>query len=83
MVDLTGLHPTKARVALLADVANRRVIDDDDFAPHLQLSDEDGTARVAEAIWEMERAGWVTQPTGTRVWELTAAGLDVLTAGPR
>ncbi len=74
------LYPTPTRLALLADVDARRVIDDEDFAPYLELG-VDGRARVAEAIWDMERAGWVTQPTGTKVWELTDAGRAVLEAG--
>lgn len=77
MAEPTKLYPTPTRLALLADVAAGRVIDDADFAPHLDLPDG-GTARVADAIWEMERAGWVEQVRVDHVWSLTIVGTDVL-----
>lgn len=72
-----SLYPTPTRLALLADIAAGRVKDDDTFAPHLDLGD-DGQARVADAVWQMERAGWVEQVRMDHVWQLTPAGRDVL-----
>lgn len=81
----TDLHPTPTRIALLRDVQAGRVRDDTDFAPHLHY-DEDGaekTTRVADAIWAMERAGWVHQVTLDHVWRLTPAGRTVLEEADR
>lgn len=77
MGDAFKLHPTPTRLALLADIAAGKVMDDADFAPHLDLGDE-GTARVADAVWEMEGAGWVQQVRMDHVWQLTLLGQDVL-----
>lgn len=76
MAEPVKLHPTPTRLALLADVAAGRVIDDEDFAPHLHH--DEGTSRVADAIWELERAGWVEQVRVDHVWSLTIVGTDVL-----
>jgi hypothetical protein len=70
------LYPTPTRLALLADVAAGRVIDDADFTP--MLEHDEGTSRVADAIWQMERAGWVEQVRVDHVWSLTIVGTDVL-----
>lgn len=77
MAEPVKLHPTPTRLALLADIAAGKVMDDADFAPHLDLGDE-GSARVADSVWEMERAGWVEQVSTDHVWSLTALGQDVL-----
>lgn len=82
----TDLYPTPARLALLRDVDNGKVRDNDDAAPMLDLG-ADGTARVADAVWAMKRAGWVELPPGTDepaelcTWRLTDAGCKVLEAG--
>lgn len=72
------LHPTPTRLALLADIAAGRVIDNADFAPHLHFDGNEPPARVAAAVWEMRSAGWCEQTTTDRKWSLTAAGTDVL-----
>jgi hypothetical protein len=71
------LYPTKTRLALLRDIADGKVCDGADGAPHLDIGDGE-TARVADAVWAMERAGWVTQPSDRLLWELTATGHIVL-----
>lgn len=79
----TELYPTPARLLLLADVDAGKVSDNADAAPMLDLGD-DGSARVAEAIWLMKRAGWVELPPGTDepavqwTWRLTALGRQIL-----
>lgn len=73
---MADLYPTKTRLALLADVAAGRVIDDEDFTP--MLHHDEGTSRVAAAILEMEAAGWVEQVRVDHVWSLTIVGRDVL-----
>lgn len=75
------LYPTKARLALLADVDDLKVADDEDGTPMLDLGDGE-TARVADSIWQMERAGWVYQPPNIPGWRLTDHGRAVL-AGAR
>jgi hypothetical protein len=75
MAEPTDLHPTKTRLALLDDVAAGRVIDDEDFTP--QLHRDEGTSRVADGVWELERAGWVEQVRIDHVWQLTILGRDV------
>jgi hypothetical protein len=77
MAESIALYPTKTRLALLADVAALRVADDPDGTPMLDCG-PDGHARVADAIWQMYRAGWIEQPAGEVVWRLTPAGFDVL-----
>lgn len=81
---MTNLFPTKTRLALLADVADGKVADDADGAPHLDCGD-DGHARVAEAVWLMYRAGWLMYRAGwlwqrdwSPVWALTDKGRAVL-----
>jgi hypothetical protein len=75
------LYPTPARLALLRDVDDGKVCDHStEFAPYLRLDDGE-LARVADAIWAMERAGWVMQPVASMLWELTGAGRQVLEAG--
>jgi len=74
---MPDLFPTPTRLALLRDVAAGLVCDTDELAPHLDIG-EDGTTRVAEAIWAMERAGWVVQPSDRLLWELTDAGRALL-----
>jgi hypothetical protein len=76
MAEPLKLHPTPTRLALLADVAAGRVIDDADFTP--MLHHDQGNSRVADAIWEMERSGWVEQVRVDHVWSLTIVGTDVL-----
>jgi hypothetical protein len=74
----TDLYPTKARLALLRDVDDGKVCDHStEFAPYLRLDDGD-LARVADAIWGMERAGWVMQPAASMLWELTDKGREIL-----
>lgn len=80
MAELIELAATPARILLLHDVANGLVADDADFAPMLDLG-EDGTTRVAEAVWLMKRAGWVEQVTTDRRWSLTDLGRRVLDGG--
>lgn len=76
MAEPLNLYPTPTRLALLADIAAGRVIDDADFTP--MLEHDEGTSRVADAIWQMERAGWVEQERVDHVWSLTIVGRDVL-----
>jgi hypothetical protein len=76
MAEPIKLHPTPTRLALLADVAAGRVIDDADFTP--MLHHDQGASRVADAIWELERSGWVEQVREDHVWSLTIVGTDVL-----
>ncbi len=82
MSDRVELHPTKTRLALLADVDALKVADDEDGVPTLDLG-ADGTARVADAIRQMERAGWIWQPADTRGYRLTDLGRAVHEAGAR
>lgn len=79
------LYPTPARLLLLADVDAEKVYDNAEAVPMLDLGEE-GSARVADAIWTMKRAGWVELAPGfSRVercmWLLTDAGRTVLEAG--
>jgi len=76
----TPLHPTPTRLALLADVDALKVADDADGTPMLDCGDGE-TARVAELVWTMYRAGWICQPGDTLGWRLTDAGRAVLEAG--
>lgn len=76
MAEAPKLFPTPTRLALLADVAAGRVIDDENFNP--MLHHDEGTSRVADAIWQMERSGWVEQERADLVWALTIVGRDVL-----
>jgi hypothetical protein len=82
----TDLYPTPYRLGLLRDVADGRVRDDPDCVPMLDLGDGE-SVRVANAVWEMRRAGWVELPPGTDepaerwTWRLTDAGRTVLEAG--
>lgn len=69
------LYPTPARVLLLQDVRNGAVRDDANCAPHLHH--DEGTSRVAEAIWLMRQAGWVVCGDDD-VWRLTGLGEDIL-----
>ena len=69
------LYPTPARILLLRDVRDGNVRDDDTCAP--QLHHDEGTSRVAEAIWLMRQAGWV-ECGDDDVWRLTDAGRDIL-----
>ncbi|AGL19521.1 hypothetical protein [Actinoplanes sp. N902-109] len=79
--DAQQLEPTKVLVALLADVDNRRVLTSEhDFGAYLELPSEE-PADVGTALWAMERAGWVRQPTDSLVWELTGRGREVLDRG--
>jgi len=59
----TDLYPTPYRLGLLRDVADGRVCDDPDCVPMLDLGDGE-SVRVANAVWEMRRAGWVELPHG-------------------
>lgn len=79
MAEPTTLYPTPTRLALLADVRDLKVADDEDGAPQLDLGNGE-TARVASAIWEMERppACWVYQIPDGLAWRLTQRGLDIL-----
>lgn len=75
------LEPTEALVALLRDVRDRHVLEDEEeCAPYLELPGDE-PCQVGNAVWQMERAGWVTLPGDTLVWELTDAGRAVLKAG--
>jgi hypothetical protein len=77
--ELPELHPTPTRLALLADVDDKNVADEDGI-PMLDLGDGT-TTRVADAIWEMNRAGWVWQPPDILGWRITNIGRAVLKAG--
>lgn len=76
-VIVAGLAITPARLLLLGDIAAFKVADDDEGAPQLDIG-EDGTARVAEAVWLMYQAGLCWQPDGIPGWRLTEIGSDVL-----
>jgi hypothetical protein len=80
MPDLPDLYATPVRLALLADVASMHVADDEDGTPMLDCGDGT-TARVADAIWAFERAGWVEQPADILGWRITNLGRTVLEAG--
>lgn len=78
---MPDLYPTPARLLLLRDIRDGRVRDDAVLAPMLHY-EEDGeakTARVAEAVWLMGRAGWC-QDAGLAGWELTDEGRATLLA---
>lgn len=85
-----SLHPTKTRIALLDAVRRGAVqygIGPDGLPGRRRqpaawdISDPHrGPRRVTAAITEMERAGWVERPDRTAVWQLTAAGREVLDA---
>lgn len=77
MADPAALERTDVRIALLRDVADGRVVDNDDCMPMLAV-DGDDPAPVGPAIWEMERHGWVGQDCGQRRWELMPYGRQVL-----
>lgn len=78
---MADLEPTAARVELLVDVANRRVLTDPaTCAAVLELPGED-PADVSALIWEMEQAGWVKEPIDSTVWELTDRGHEVRKRG--
>lgn len=74
-------HPIEALVALLADIAERRVSTDDDFAVQLAVPGEAAPAIVSEMAWAVEQLGWAREPAQCRVWELTPAGRAVLDRG--
>lgn len=76
-----SLYPTPTRLALLRDIRDGRVRDDDELTPMLHF-EEDGeakTANVSYLTWRMGLADWC-QPTETAAWELTDAGRAVLEA---
>ena len=66
----------EADQALLADVGGLRVEDDLDGTVWLDCGD--GRANVSVRVWAFERAGWVEQLEGTRLWSLTVLGFDAL-----
>lgn len=71
------LEPTEVDLALLADVKNRRVLTNpEDCAAYLELPGEE-PADVSQAMWRMEKAGWVVEPIDSTVWELTGRGREV------
>lgn len=75
------LEPTTALVALLADVDARKVLTNEhDCAAYLELPGEP-PANVSEAVWVMEKAGWIREPARSIVWELTDRGREVLDRG--
>jgi hypothetical protein len=74
------LEPTEALLALMRDIADRHVLDNDDMVPMLELPG-DPPADVRDMVWAMYRAGWALVPAGSVVWELTAAGREVLDRG--
>lgn len=78
---MADLYPTPTRLALLRDIRDGRVRDDADFTPMLHFEDdgEAKTARMADRVWEMARAGWCAARV-TSTWELTDAGRAVLAA---
>jgi hypothetical protein len=71
------LYPTPTRLALLGDVRGLLVTDDWLGVPTLDYGDGK-PVRVADAVRQMARAGWVYQEPGHRLWRLTQRGLDVL-----
>lgn len=81
MTAMASLEITAARVALLVDVEQRRVLTDPNTcAAFLELPGED-PADVSAAIWQMEQAGWVREPIDSTVWELTDLGRAVREGG--
>lgn len=78
---MAELEPTEALVALLQDVADRKVTTNKhDCAAYLALP-EGIPANVSEAVWAMETAGWIHEPASSVVWELTGRGREVLDRG--
>lgn len=78
---MAELEPTEALVALLQDVADRKVYTaEHDLGAYLLL-DDDFPANVSEAVWSMEKAGWIHEPASNGRWELTARGREVLDRG--
>lgn len=78
---MADLDPTTALVALLADVRDRKVLTNEhDCAAYLEVPGK-ADADVSEAVWAMEKAGWVREPIDCLVWELTTAGREVLDRG--
>ncbi|PRX07389.1 hypothetical protein CLV67_14264 [Actinoplanes italicus] len=71
------LEQTAARLALLRDVADGKVFDDDDFTPRLHVDGEE-PVDVRHGVWELERHGWIEQPSTTRLWEPTEFGQALL-----
>lgn len=77
----TSLLATEAELALLADIDARKVTDNEDLIPMLDLGDEP-PAQVAELTWAMYRRGWVHQLEGEKLWRLTWRGRDVMQGRP-
>jgi hypothetical protein len=78
----TVLEPTEARLALLRDVADGLVADDDEFTPRMTVEGEE-PVDVRHAVWQLERHGWIAQPSTTRRWEPTEFGRSVLEEADR
>lgn len=69
---MSDLYPTKMRLALLAEVADHRIVGRAYDAYSVITG-----RKVAASMREMETAGWVVLAGGER-WRLTDAGRAVL-----
>lgn len=83
---MADLHPTKTRLALLAEVVADNVLDGltDETDGDIWLIDAappfDPPRKVTARMLELEKAGWVEQGPGIGSWRLTDAGRAVLEA---
>lgn len=81
---MSELHPTRTRLALLAEVDADNVCDGltDEYDGHIWLVDTappfDPPQKVTARVLELEKAGWVEQGPDGASWRLTDAGRDVL-----
>ena len=80
---MSGLYPTKTRLALLRQVANAQVLTDltvDEFTvwlfPDAPTSWQD-RVKVTARVREMDHAGWIAENT-IGDWQLTDDGCKVL-----
>lgn len=81
---MTGLYPTKTRIALLRAVEDGKVTwwPEGTPGPWSSLDPGTGWRKVDSRINELEAAGWAAKPSapigGRHVWQLTDAGREVL-----
>lgn len=78
---MTDLDPTDALLALLRDIRDRKVLDDEETcAPYLDLPDG-SRADVSAMVWAAAQARWAWIPPDTLVWHLTDRGREILDRG--
>lgn len=75
------LEPTAVLLGLLADIRDRKVLEDEHTcAPYLDLPDDE-RADVSQMVWVLNQARWAWLPPDTLVWHLTDRGREVLDRG--